>query len=215
LSWWEASEEILRGVRRAINAIDPGQVETLLDTLLHTKIEGRKALILGAGRSGLVGRAFAMRLGAGRSGLVGRAFAMRLMHVGIDVYVMGETITPAIGEGDIVIIISGSGSGAMSTTAAHMAKRLRSMMIFAVTSYPDSELAQISDHVIVVSGREAVAEESDYQSRQLLGEHESLAPMGTLFEDACMVFLDGLIAELMIRLEVSEVSMRKKHSTIE
>jgi 6-phospho-3-hexuloisomerase len=198
LSWWEASEEILRGVRRAINAIDPGQVETLLDTLLHTKIEGRKALILGAGRSGLVGR----------------AFAMRLMHVGIDVYVMGETITPAIGEGDIVIIISGSGSGAMSTTAAHMAKRLGSL-IFAVTSYPDSELAQISDHVIVVSGREAVAEESDYQSRQLLGEHESLAPMGTLFEDTCMVFLDGLIAELMIRLEVSEVSMRKKHSTIE
>lgn len=198
MSWWEASEEILRGVSRAINAIDPGQVETLLDTLLYTKIEEKKALILGAGRSGLVGR----------------AFAMRLMHVGIDVYVMGETITPAIGEGDIVIIISGSGSGAMSTTAAHMAKRLGSL-IFAVTSYPDSELAQISDHVIVVSGREAVAEESDYQSRQLLGEHESLAPMGTLFEDACMVFLDGLIAELMIRLEVSEVSMKKKHSTIE
>jgi len=198
LSWWEASEEILRGVSRAINAIDPGQVETLLDTLLYTKIEEKKALILGAGRSGLVGR----------------AFAMRLMHVGIDVYVMGETITPAIGEGDIVIIISGSGSGAMSTTAAHMAKRLGSL-IFAVTSYPDSELAQISDHVIVVSGREAVAEESDYQSRQLLGEHESLAPMGTLFEDTCMVFLDGLIAELMIRLEVSEVSMKKKHSTIE
>lgn len=198
MSWWEASEEILRGVSRAINAIDPGQVETLLDTLLYTKIEEKKALILGAGRSGLVGR----------------AFAMRLMHVGIDVYVMGETITPAIGEGDIVIIISGSGSGAMSTTAARMAKRLESL-IFAVTSYPDSELAQISDHVIVVSGREAVAEESDYQSRQLLGEHESLAPMGTLFEDACMVFLDGLIAELMIRLEVSEVSMRKKHSTIE
>ncbi len=198
MSWWEASEEILRGVSRAINAIDPGQVETLLDTLLYTKIAEKKALILGAGRSGLVGR----------------AFAMRLMHVGIDVYVMGETITPAIGEGDIVIIISGSGSGAMSTTAAHMAKRLGSQ-IFAVTSYPDSELAQISDHVIVVSGREAVAEESDYQSRQLLGEHESLAPMGTLFEDTCMVFLDGLIAELMIRLEVSEVSMRKKHSTIE
>ncbi|MCW3990149.1 MAG: 6-phospho-3-hexuloisomerase [Candidatus Bathyarchaeota archaeon] len=198
MSWWEASEEILREMSRAINAIDPGQVETLLDTLLYTKIEGRKALVVGAGRSGLVGK----------------AFAMRLMHVGIDVYVMGETITPAIGEGDIVIIISGSGSGAMSTTAAHMAKRLGSM-IFAVTSYPDSELAQISDHVIVVSGREAVAEESDYQSRQLLGEHESLAPMGTLFEDACMVFLDGLIAELMVRLEVSEVSMKKKHSTIE
>ena len=198
MSWWEASEEILRGISRAVNAIDPSQVETLLDALMHVKRDGRKALIVGAGRSGLVGK----------------AFAMRLMHVGIDVYVMGETITPAIGEGDIVVIISGSGSGAMSTTAARMAKRLGSI-IFSITSYPDSELAQTSDHVVVVPGREAVAEESNYQSRQLLGEHESLAPMGTLFEDTCAVFLDGLIAELMTRLEVSEASMREKHSTIE
>ena len=198
MSWWEASEEILRGMTRAINAIDPSQVETLLDTLQNVKREGRKALVVGAGRSGLVGK----------------AFAMRLMHVGIDVYVMGETITTAIGEGDIVIIISGSGSGAMSTTAARMAKRLGSI-IFAVTSYPDSDLGQVSDYIVVVPGREAVAEESDYQSRQLLGEHESLAPMGTLFEDTCAVFLDGLIAELMARLEVSETSMKKKHSTIE
>ncbi len=198
MSWWEASEEILRGMARAINVIDPGQVETLLDTLQDVKRQGRKALVIGAGRSGLVGK----------------AFAMRLMHVGIDVYVIGETITPAIGEGDIVIIISGSGSGAMSTTAARMAKRLGSI-IFAVTSYPDSDLGQVSDHIIVVPGRETVAEESDYQSRQLLGEHESLAPMGTLFEATCAVFLDGLIAELMTRLEVSETSMKEKHSTIE
>jgi 6-phospho-3-hexuloisomerase len=88
-------------------------------------------------------------------------------------------------------------------------------VIFAVTSYPDSDLGQISDYLVVVSGREVVAEESDYQSRQLLGEHESLAPMGTLFEDTCAVFLDGIIAELMARLEVSEASMREKHSTIE
>lgn len=198
MSWWEASEEILRGMARAINAIDPGQVETLLDTLQDVKREGRKALVIGAGRSGLVGK----------------AFAMRLMHVGIDVYVIGETITPAIGEGDIVIIISGSGSGVMSTTAARMAKRLGSI-IFAVTSHPDSDLGQVSDHIVVVPGRETVAEESDYQSRQLLGEHESLAPMGTLFEATCAVFLDGLIAELMTRLEVSETSMKEKHSTIE
>lgn len=198
MSWWEASEEILRGMTRAINAIDPGQVETLLDTLQNVEREGRKALVVGAGRSGLVGK----------------AFAMRLMHVGIDVYVMGETITPAIGEGDVVIIISGSGSGAMSIAAARMAKRLGSV-IFAVTSYPDSDLGQVSDYIVVVPGREAVAEESDYQSRQLLGEHESLAPMGTLFEGTCAVLLDGLIAELMTRLEVSEISMKEKHSTIE
>jgi len=34
--------------------------------------------------------------GAGRSGLIARAFAMRLLHLGFDVFVVGETVTPAI-----------------------------------------------------------------------------------------------------------------------
>lgn len=29
--------------------------------------------------------------GAGRSGLMGKSFAMRMMHMGIDAYVIGET----------------------------------------------------------------------------------------------------------------------------
>lgn len=35
-------------------------------------------------------------LGAGRSGLMAKGFAMRLMHIGYTVFVIGETITPAI-----------------------------------------------------------------------------------------------------------------------
>ena len=35
-------------------------------------------------------------MGAGRSGLVAKAFAMRLMHLGLKSYVIGETITPAM-----------------------------------------------------------------------------------------------------------------------
>jgi len=38
-------------------------------------------------------------MGVGRSGLIGRAFAMRLMHLGFEVYVLGETITPAVEKG--------------------------------------------------------------------------------------------------------------------
>ena len=40
--------------------------------------------------------------GAGRSGLIARAFAMRLMHLGMEAYVVGETITPAMHTGDIL-----------------------------------------------------------------------------------------------------------------
>ena len=42
--------------------------------------------------------------GAGRSGLMVKAFAMRLMHIGITSYVLGETVTPSIEKSDLLII---------------------------------------------------------------------------------------------------------------
>ena len=48
-------------------------------------------------------------IGAGRSGLAGKAFAMRLMHLGLSAYVVGETISPAIYADDCILAISGSG----------------------------------------------------------------------------------------------------------
>ena len=47
----------------------------MLKALIKARNEGKKLLVVGAGRSGLIGK----------------AFAMRLMHLGINVYVMGET----------------------------------------------------------------------------------------------------------------------------
>ena len=47
--------------------------------------------------------------GAGRSKLVGNFLGMRLMHSGYDVSMVGEIVTPSIREGDLLIIISGSG----------------------------------------------------------------------------------------------------------
>ena len=46
---------------------------------------------------------------AGRSGLMLRAFAMRLIQMGKTVWVVGETVTPAIGPGDLLILASASG----------------------------------------------------------------------------------------------------------
>ena len=49
-------------------------------------------------------------LGAGRSGLALRMTAMRLMHLGLDVHVVGEVTTPAIERGDLLVTASGSGT---------------------------------------------------------------------------------------------------------
>ncbi len=153
-------------------------------------------------------------MGAGRSGLVGRAFAMRLLHLGYNVYVLGDTIVPRIGEGDIVIAISGSGRTKLIVTAAEAAKHVGATVI-AVTSYPDSPLAEIADIVVEVPGRTKIAREEDYFARQILGIHEPLAPLGTLFEDTAMVFLDAVVAELMERLGKTEEDLKAIHANIE
>jgi len=194
----EAVEEILTGISDAMDQVDQAEIEEFIEALIQAQ-KARKMILL---------------VGAGRSSLVGRAFAMRLMHLGFNVFVMGETINPAMAEGDIILIISGSGSTTLPVTAAKMAKKL-SVKVLAVTSNPASPLGKISDLKVIIHGRNIADREDEYISRQLLGEHESLTPMGTLFENSCMVFLDGLIANLMDRLKVSENEMKRRHTVIE
>lgn len=194
----EAVGEILKGISDAMEKVDPENVEGLVNELIRARDEGRRVMVVGAGRSSLVGR----------------AFAMRLMHLGLNVYVLGETINPAVADGDIVLVISGSGSTALPVTVAEIAKKL-GVRVLAVTSNPESPLGKLADLTVVVPGRSKAAREEEYQSRQLLGEHESLTPMGTLFENSSMVFLDSLIAELMDRLGVSEDEMKRRHAAIE
>ncbi|ALL01134.1 3-hexulose-6-phosphate isomerase [Pyrodictium delaneyi] len=191
-------KEIVLFVDKVIDRLNPEQVKQMLDTLEKAYRSGHKVLVMGAGRSGLVGR----------------AFAMRLMHLGFNVYVLGETITPSIGKDDVVVAISGSGRTKLIVTATEAAKKVNATII-AVTSYPDSPLGQLADIVVEIPGRTKMAPDIDYFARQILGIHEPLAPLGTLFEDTALVFLDGVVVELMHRLGKSEADLRAKHANIE
>ncbi len=194
----QAYEELIKSISSALRGLNKEEVKTLLESLMDTRTRGKKVLIVGAGRSGLVGK----------------AFAMRLMHLGFPVYVLGETINPNVGEGDMVIVISGSGKTTVPLAAAQMAKSLNAKVV-AITSQEESPLAQTADLVVDIPGREDIASENEYHIRQLKGQHESLAPMGTMFEDTTMIFLDSIIAELMNRLGLSVDSMMLRHATIE
>jgi len=152
-------------------------------------------------------------MGMGRSGLVARAFAMRLMHLQLTVFVVGETTTPAIGKGDLLIIVSGSGSTSSVVAIAKKAKELGASLA-AVTSYPDSPIGKLSDIIVKIEGR-LPEKMHDYPSRQIAGEHEPLTPMGTLFELSAMLFLDTVVEELMVRLGRSEEEMRRIHTQLE
>ncbi len=153
-------------------------------------------------------------LGQGRSGLVARAFAMRLMHLGMGVYVVGETITPSINEDDCLLAISGSGETSYILSTAKIAKK-RGAKIVSVTSYDDSSLAKMSDLIISIKGRTKIDSEKNYIKRQINGRHQSLSPLGTLFEVTTLIFLDGVIAQLMDRMGKTENDLKQRHTVLE
>lgn len=193
-----AAEEILSGAKKAMSELDMENVEKFIQMILDSK--ERKIFVVGVGRSGFVGR----------------AFALRLMNLGFNVYFLGETITPAAGKEDLIIAVSGSGTTKLSLTASSTAKEIGARVV-AVTSYPKSPLGDLADLIMPIGGRTKVGwpKEQDYLARQLLGERETLSPLGSIFENNCMVFLDSLIVELMHRLGKTEEELRKLHATIE
>jgi 6-phospho-3-hexuloisomerase len=87
--------------------------------------------------------------------------------------------------------------------------------VVAITSYPDSVLGKLADLAVEIPGRTKIKKERSYISRQIKGEYEPLGPLGTLFEVATFMFLEGLIAELMARTGKTEEEMRMRHATIE
>jgi len=192
--------EIANFILKVSNILKEEQVEAMINLLIEVYNKKNTKILV---------------MGAGRSGLVGRAFAMRLMHLGYNVYVLGDTIVPSIGKDDIVIAISGSGRTKLIVTAAEAAKKVGAKVI-AITSYPDSPLGKLADIVVEIPGRTKIADtELDYFARQILGIHEPLAPLGTLFEDTALAFLDGVTVELMHRLGKTEDELRARHANIE
>lgn len=190
----EAIKDIVDNLQKMEREIDAETVDRFIDTLTSA------------------GNVFV--LGLGRSGLVAKAFAMRLMHLEINVFVVGETITPAINEGDALIAISGSGTTSYIVSAARIARE-RGAQVVAVTSHPESELGVIADLTVTVRGRTKIDGEKNYMKRQIRGNHHSRTPLGTLFEISALVFLDGLIAELMHRLDKREEDLNERHSVFE
>ena len=153
--------------------------------------------------------------GAGRSGLAAKAFAMRLMHLGLSSYVVGETISPAIYAGDCILAISGSGETNTIVTAAKISKK-RGAKVLALTSYPESSLGQIADGIIHVKGRTKVeVDDENYLKRQIKGNYTSLTPLGTAFELTSLVFLDGLVSELMEAMGKTEEDLKNRHTVLE
>lgn len=143
--------------------------------------------------------------GAGRSGFMGKSFAMRLTHIGIEAYVIGETNTPSFTEEDLLIVGSGSGQ---TETLLVITKKARAIggTVVSVTLSPESAIANLSDDVILLSGA---------PKDQTEGSHHTIQPMGSLFEQSLLLIYDAIILRLMEMKELDTHMMYGHHANLE
>ncbi|NQX60641.1 6-phospho-3-hexuloisomerase [Paenibacillus qinlingensis] len=142
--------------------------------------------------------------GAGRSGLMGRAFAMRLMQLGIPVYVVGETVTPAIKAGDLLVIGSGSGETPLLVAFAQKSAAFH-VEVVLITLSAQSTIGRIANHTVKLTG----ARKDQFDAAV------SLQPMGSLYEQTLLLFYDVVVLSLMQKLEMDTSSMYVNHANLE
>ena len=195
-------EDLLLSMRQIIDHL--GEVIDQLDieatkAMLQKIMEGERIFVMGAGRSGLVAK----------------AFAMRLMHLGFTVYVVGETTTPAVRPGDVAVAISGSGETRSIADLGKIVKGIGSTLV-TVTSKKESTLGKISDIVVLLPSKTKIdSDAGGCLEENMLGGYKNLPPLGTSFEITSLIFLDSLVAQLISLTGASEAELKSRHTNIE
>lgn len=177
--------EVVQELSRTVDLIADEKAEKLVNKIMESK----KIFVAGAGRSGFMGK----------------SFVMRMMHMGIDAYVIGETVTANLEKDDLLIIGSGSGETKTLVSIAEKAKSLGGT-VAAVTISPDSTIGKLADIIIKLPGSPKDQSESDYKTIQ---------PMGSLFEQTMLLFYDALILRFMEKKGLDSAKMYGKHANLE
>lgn len=142
--------------------------------------------------------------GAGRSGMSMRSAAMRLMHLGLTVFVVGETTTPAITDNDLLLIASGSGTTGSMVSAAEKAVKAGAKVV-ALSTTAESPLAKLSALVIIIPA----AQKQDH------GGAISMQYAGSLFEQALLLITDAIFQTLWRMDGTPAPELWKRHANLE
>ncbi|HWO95951.1 MAG TPA: 6-phospho-3-hexuloisomerase [Bacillus sp. (in: firmicutes)] len=177
--------EIIKELNQTADLIADQEAEQLVNRIL----ESRKIFVAGAGRSGFMAK----------------SFAMRMMHMGLDAFVVGETVTPSLEKDDILIIGSGSGETKSLVSMAEKAKSLEAS-IAVVTISPESTIGKLSDFAIKLPAKPKGGTDSEYKTIQ---------PMGSLFEQSLLLFYDAIILRLMDKKGLDSTTMFGRHANLE
>jgi len=143
---------------------------------------------------------------SGRSGFILRGYLMRLMHLGFTVYFVGETTTPRIRPGDLLVVMSGSGETAFPREMQRRANGAGARTL-AVTAHPDSTIGREAQVVITIPGTTKLTRTQEAASVQC---------PGSLFEQATFLFLEAVVLILyQRRLGHDQEEILDRHTDLE
>jgi len=174
-----------------------GEIDGVLRQVRRADLERAAGALHGAERVFVAG--------AGRSGFMASAFAMRLVHLGLRAHVVGEATAPALAPGDVLVAVSGSGTTAGTVRAAQECRRAGGRVI-AVTTDPDAELAAGADEVLHLPAA---------TKHRRAGEAASVQPLSSLFDQVAHLVFDAVCLRLAELREVGHAQAKAAHVTTE
>lgn len=155
---------------------------------------------------GLIARApRVFAFATGRSGFILRTFVMRLNHLGQPAYFVGDASCPPVGQGDLFLVASGSGSTSTTLGAAMEAAR-HGAEVLAVVGSRVSPLGQLAAAVVELPAPHKRGVATAGGSRQTAG---------SLFEQACFLLLESLIHRRFLEQGGDRAAPLARHANVE
>lgn len=182
----EIIQQILKEIDTTLSSLNQEELDQLIDKI----VEANRIFVAGSGRSLMMIR----------------GLAMRLMHTGFTAYVVGETVTPAIESGDLLIIASGSGTTGTLTVNAEKAKDAGADLAL-ITTNRDSTIGNKADYVVEVKA--AAKDDSN--------ENTSMQPAANTFEQSVLLIGDAIVVDLIEndRLPNNNKAVMDRHANLE
>ena len=182
MNYQELVKKVVAENNEVLMRVDPKEVDTLIEYIC-----GAKQIQLWS---------------MGRCQLSVRGFAMRLAHMGFPTHVVFDTVTPAIGPGDL--LISHGGANNVELNVIQQAKKAGAK-IAIVTPCLDTPHSKLADLIVHLPG-------------QIFGapnEVPSIQPMASLLEQALLLFSDIVVMMLVKKKNVSMKEMQLRHTNLE
>lgn len=185
-SLYKSNAELVLGeIRTALEAADLEAAERLAEDICHSEC--------------------VFLTGTGRVLMAMQAFCKRLTHLGIHAHCVGDITEPALSEGNLLIVASGSGESIVPVAIAKKAKELGGRVVH-IGSNPEGSAGAYCDYMVRIPVKTRLNRPDEIESKQI---------MTSLFEQTILILGDILAMIIMEEKGLELKELWKCHANLE